>query len=102
MHRAAMRSIFSELVRQDRLVVVDSIALDAPKTKELVTKLKSFGTDNALIVTAEYDQNLHLSARNLAHVDAVDVSKINPVNLISHDKVLMSADAVKKVEEMLG
>jgi large subunit ribosomal protein L4 len=102
MHRAAMRSIFSELVRQDRLVIVDNVAMEGPKTKDLVSKLKAIGTQNALIVSAEFDQNLHLSARNLAHVDAVDVSKVNPVNLISHDKVLISADAVKKIEEMLG
>ena len=102
MHRAAMRSIFSELVRQDRFVVVDSIALDAPKTKELFAKLKTFGAEKALLVTAEFDQNLHLASRNLPFVSSIDVSKINPVNLISHDKVLITADAVKKIEEKLA
>ncbi|MDH5547157.1 MAG: 50S ribosomal protein L4 [Gammaproteobacteria bacterium] len=102
MHRAALCSILSELVRQDRLVVLDNVSIDAPKTKELAAKLKGMGIDNALIVSANYDQNLHLSSRNLPYIDAVDVSKVNPVNLISHEKVLMSAEAIKKFEEMLG
>lgn len=102
MHRAAMRSIFSELVRQDRLMVVDSITLDAPKTKELNAKLKTFGADKALIISAAFDQNLYLASRNLPFVDSIDVSKINPVNLISHDKVLITADAVQKIGEMLA
>lgn len=102
MYRAAMRSILSELVRQDRLLVVDSFSVDAPKTKELVNKLNTLGTDNVMIVTEDLNENLFLSSRNLHNVGICDVNYIDPVSLIRFDKVLMTAAAVKKVEEMLA
>ncbi|MBA5762708.1 50S ribosomal protein L4 [Vibrio sp. 404] len=102
MYRGAMKSILSELVRQERLIVVDNFSVEAPKTKELVAKLKELELNDVLIVTGEVDENLFLAARNLYKVDARDVAGIDPVSLIAFDKVLMTADAVKQVEEMLA
>lgn len=102
MYRGAMKSILSELVRQERLIVVDNFSVEAPKTKELVAKLKELELTDALIVTSEVDENLFLAARNLYKVDARDVAGINPVSLIAFDKVVMTAEAVKQVEEMLA
>ncbi|ADT85874.1 50S ribosomal protein L4 [Vibrio sp. Vb2880] len=102
MYRGAMKSILSELVRQERLIVVEEFSVEAPKTKELVAKLKELELNDVLIVTGEVDENLFLAARNLYKVDVRDVSGIDPVSLIAFDKVLMTAAAVKQVEEMLA
>ena len=102
MYRAALRSIISELARQDRLMVVESMELEAPKTKLLAKQLGEYGVDNVLIVSAEVGENLYLAARNLHKVDVRDVDGIDPVSLIGHDKVIVTVDAVKKFEEMLG
>ncbi len=102
MYRAALQSILSELVRQDRLIVVEQFAIDAPKTKDLVAKLKGMALSDVLIVTPEVDENLFLAARNLYKVDVRDVSGLDPVSLIAFDKVLMTAGAVKQIEEMLA
>ena len=102
MYRAALRSIMSELARQDRLMVVESLELEAPKTKLLVKQLSEYGVDNVLIVSTEVNENLYLAARNLHKVDVRDVESIDPVSLIGHDKVMVTVDAVKKFEEMLG
>jgi large subunit ribosomal protein L4 len=102
MYRAAMQSIMSELARQDRLMVVESLDLEAPKTKLLVQQLGAFGVDNVLIVSAEVNENLYLAARNLHKVDVRDVEGIDPLSLIGHEKVIVTVDAVKKLEEMLG
>ena len=102
MYRAAMQSIMSELARQDRLVVVESLDLAEPKTKLLVKQLGEYGIDNVLIVSAELDTNLYLASRNLHKVDVRDVEGIDPVSLIGHEKVLVTVAAVKKFEEMLG
>jgi large subunit ribosomal protein L4 len=102
MYRAAMQSIMSELARQDRLMIVESLDLEAPKTKLLVRQLGEYGVDNVLIVSAEVDENLYLAARNLHKVDVRDVDGIDPLSLIGHDKVMVTVDAVKKIEEMLG
>lgn len=102
MYRAAMRSILSELVRQDRLVVVEDFSVDAPKTKALLGKLETLGLQDVLIVSENVEQNLYLAARNLPHVDVRDVQASDPVSLIAYDKVLMTVSAVKKFEEMLG
>ncbi len=102
MYRGAIKSILSELVRQDRLVVVEKFAVEAPKTKELVAKLKELELNDVLIVTPEVDENLFLASRNLYKVDARDVAGIDPTSLIAFDKVLMTADAVKQIEEMLA
>lgn len=103
MYRVAMRSILSELVRQERLVVVDDLKLEDHKTKSLVAKLKEFGLERVLIVTENFDENLFLAARNLYKVEVCQpgTSLFNPVNLVGFDKVLMTQGAIKKVEEML-
>lgn len=102
MYRGAMRSILSELVRQDRFIAVKELTVEQPKTKQLANKLKELDVNNVLIVTNEVDKNLFLSARNLANVDVVDVQAVNPVNLMSYNKVMMTVTAVKQVEEMLA
>ena len=102
MYRGALRSILSELVRQERLVVVEQFAVEAPKTKQMVAKLNELGTANALIVADEVDQNIYLAARNIPHVDVRDVQAIDPVSLVAHEKVVMTVAAIKKFEEMLG
>ena len=102
MYRGALRAILSELVRQERLTVVDKFALDAPKTKELAGKLKAMGMENVLIVTDAIDDKLYLASRNLGKVGAVEAQSIDPVSLIRFEKVLMTVPAVKKIEEMLA
>jgi large subunit ribosomal protein L4 len=102
MYRSAMRSILSELVRQERLIVVENFAVEGPKTKGLVAKLAEFGVSDVLIVTGEVDMNLFLSSRNLHKVDVRDVEAVDPVSLIAFDKTIMTVDAVKKFEELLG
>jgi large subunit ribosomal protein L4 len=102
MYRGAMRSILSELVRQGRLVTVDSLTMDAPKTKLLNEKLGKLGGIDALIVTMADDRNLALSARNLRSVDVATVNSVDPVSLIRHEKVVMTADALKRFEEVLA
>ena len=103
MYVASIRSILSELVRSERLVVVDDIKMDAPKTKELVDKLTALGViDSALIVMGEENDSVALSARNIPHVDCCMASQVNPVNLVGFDKVVMTAAAVQKIEETLS
>jgi large subunit ribosomal protein L4 len=103
MYRAAMQSILSELVRQERLTIVEDFAVDAPKTKALIARLAGLGIgDRVLIVTEADDVNLYLAARNLPHVEIEDVAGLNPVNLVGAEQVVMTADAIKRVEELLG
>lgn len=102
MYRGAMQCILAELVRQDRLVLVEEIAVSAPKTKELLGKLNDLNATRALIVTDSVDENLYMAARNLPHVDVVDSTAVNPVSLIAFDKVVMSVSAAKKLEVELG
>lgn len=102
MYRGAMRSILSELLRQDRLIVVEQFTLDSHKTKDLANKLKEFAVENVLIVADEVAENLYLAARNLHKVDVLDVAGLDPVSLIGFEKVIMTVPALKKVEEMLA
>lgn len=102
MYRGAMQCILAELVRQDRLVLVEEFAIGAPKTKDLLAKLNDLNAVRALIVTDAVDENLYLAARNLPHVDVVDAAAIDPVSLIAFDKVVMSVAAAKKIEVELG
>jgi len=102
MYRGAVVSILSELVRQDRLIVVENFSVEAPKTKELKAKLKEMELKDVLIITEELDENLFLAARNLYKVDVRDVQGIDPVSLIAFDKVVVTAAAVKKIEESLA
>ena len=102
MYRGAMQCILAELVRQDRLVLVDDFSVAAPKTKELMTKLQGLGLTNALIITDAVDENLYLAARNIPHIDVIDTTAVDPVSLIGYEKVLMSVPAAKKLEVELG
>ena len=102
MYRGALRCILSELIRQERLVVCESFAVDSPKTKGLLGKLKELDLTSVLIVGDSLDENMYLAARNLKDVTAIDVDVVDPVNLIRHDKVLITVDALKKLEEMLA
>ena len=102
MYRAALRSVFSELVRQDRLVVVKELELEAPKTKLLVGKLNELDLDSVLILNEGFDEKLFLAARNLQNVGICDASSIDPVVLIRFDKVLVTLPALKLIEERLS
>jgi len=102
MYRAALRSVFSELVRQDRLIVTESIQMKAPKTKELAALLKKLELDNFLIVNEAFDEKVFLSARNLPNVGICEASSIDPVALMRFEKVLISLPALKLIEERLS
>ncbi len=102
MYRAAIRSILSELVRQERLLVIDNFDMDKPKTKELAEKLNKLGVSKGLIVTAELSEPLYLSARNIPNIGICDVAAIDPVSLVGYDKIVMTVGAVKKIEESLA
>ncbi|MGH8441900.1 MAG: 50S ribosomal protein L4 [Nevskiaceae bacterium] len=102
MYRGALRAIVSELARQGHLVIAEDFTIDAPKTKGLIEKLAKLGAGDILIVTDAVDQNLMLSARNLPHVDVSDVEGLNPVALLSREKVLVTQAALKKLEAWLS
>ena len=102
MYRGAMRSMLSELIRQDRLLLTETFSVSAPKTKELVAKLDKLKLDSILIVVEGFDRDLLLAARNLPAVEVQDAQSVDPVNLIRYDKVLMTVAAVKLLEERLG
>lgn len=102
MYRAALRSVLSELVRQDRLVVVEELSLEAPKTKLLATKLKELDLDNVLILNEAFDEKIFLAARNLPNVGICDAGSIDPVVLIRFEKVLVTLPALKLIEERLS
>lgn len=102
MYRGAIRSIIAELARKGHLVLANSFTVETPKTQSLLAKLQLVGGNDILLVTSEVDRNLLLSARNLPHVAVCDVEGINPVALLRHQKVLMTADAVKKLEGWLA
>ncbi len=102
MYRLAMRSILSELVRQDRLVAVESFDVEAPRTRELVGKLKLLGLDNVLIVTDSPDDKLYLAARNLPRVAVCEASGVDPVSLVGFDKVVVTTSALRQIEERLA
>ena len=101
MYRAAMRCVLAELHRQQRLIVVDGLAMDKPNTKSLAARLRGLHADKALLVIADEDRNVELSARNLIGVGVAVNARIDPVSLISYDKVVVTVDAVKKIDEAL-
>lgn len=102
MFRIALRNILSELVRQERLVLVDELKLEAPKTKQLAEILKTLGLKRTLIVVNEMNDNLYLASRNLHEVNVCEAKRIDPVSLVNCDKVLMTVEAVKEIEGMLA
>lgn len=102
MYRGALRSMLSELVRQDRLLLMEEFSVSAPKTKELVTKLAELKLDSTLIVVEGFDRDLLLAARNLPHVEVQDAHSVDPVNLVGHDKVVMTVAAAKLLDARLA
>lgn len=102
MHRAGMQSILSELARLGRLQVVEEFKVESPKTKQMVQKIKAMGFDSVLVVTDDLDENVYLASRNLPHVLVVEAQHADPVNLVRFSNVLLTRNAVKKFEEMLG
>ena len=102
MYRGAMQAILSELVRQERLVVVDSLEIAEPKTQALVAKLAELDMESGLIVTSDIDENVYLASRNVPGLYLVDVAGIDPVSLVGADKVVMTVDAIEKIQEWLG
>jgi len=101
MYRGAIRSMLAELARTERLLVTDGIELEAPKTRLLANQLKAWSLPSVLIVVEATDQKLHLAARNLPHVEVIEVTALNPLSLAAYDKVLMTVGAVKLIEERL-
>ncbi len=102
MYRAGMAAILSQLVREDRLTIIDSMTLEAPKTKLLATKLKAMGLENVLIITDVMDENLLLSSRNLPHVLVLEARHADPVNLVRFPKIVVTKAALKQFEEVLA
>jgi large subunit ribosomal protein L4 len=102
MYQGAMRAMLSELARLERLVVVESLVLEAPKTRLLAAKLKELKLDNVLILVEAYDEKLHLAARNLIGVSVLPVSAIDPQSLLGHEHVLATVGAVRMLEEKLA
>jgi large subunit ribosomal protein L4 len=102
MYRGAMQAILSELLRQDRLIVVESLELAEPKTKALLEKLAELGFEKGLIVLGDANENVYLASRNIPGVYAIDVAGIDPVSLVGSDKVVLTVDAVEKIQEWLG
>ena len=99
MYRGAMRSILSELVRRERLLVVEDFVLERPKTKDMVARLSTLGLTDVLIVTAQQDDTLTLAARNLRDVSVQRSAEVSPVSLLTFDKVVMTVAAAKRIEE---
>ena len=102
MYRGAMRSILSELVRQDRVVVTNKFSIEVPRTKQVQNLLRDLALEDVLVVVEEVDKNLYLGSRNLKSAEVVDVQGINPITLIRCKKVLFTVGALRKVEEVLG
>ena len=101
MYKAAMRSLLSELVRQERLMIVESIEVEEPKTRLMVDRLKEFGLDSGLFVVEAFDEKLHLASRNLPHVEFLEVTALDPVSLLRYEKIVISVAAVRRLEEKL-
>lgn len=102
MYRAGLASIYSQLVRDGRLSVVDALSVEAPKTKLLAQKIKAMGLDRVLIITDSMDENLYLSSRNLPNVLVVEAHQADPVSLVRFPQVLVTRGAIAKIEEMLA
>lgn len=102
MYRGAMQCILAELIRQDRLILVEEMTVAAPKTKDLIAKLKDLNAPKALIITNSVDENLYLAARNIPHVNVLGTDEVDPVSLIAYEKVIMSVEAAKQFEEALA
>ncbi|SNT69114.1 MULTISPECIES: 50S ribosomal protein L4 [unclassified Psychrobacter] len=102
MYRGAMQCILAELIRQERLILVEELSVSGPKTKELIAKLNELNASRALIVTKDVDENLYLAARNIPNVNVLGTNEVDPVSLIAYDKVIMTVEAAKQFEEALA
>jgi large subunit ribosomal protein L4 len=102
MYRAAMQTMVSQLVREDRLVAVEALELDGPRTKLLIAKLAEFGLTRALILVEAYEEKLFLAARNIPYVEVMPVAALDPLSLVKHDKVIATAGALKLLDQRLG
>ncbi|HAG62194.1 MAG TPA: 50S ribosomal protein L4 [Coxiellaceae bacterium] len=102
MYRKAMASIVAELQRQERLKVIDSLAMDAPKTKDLQKTLTELSLKNVLIIVDQFDESIFLSARNLPNIGVITASEVSPLDLVAHENVLMTASSLKILEERLS
>ena len=102
MYRAGMCAILSQLVRDDRLVAIETMTVDEPKTKALSERLKKLGMSNVMIITGEMDNNFHLSSRNIPNVKVVEAHSADPVNLLRFDKVLLTKSGIEKFEELMA
>lgn len=102
MYRGAMRSLLSELVRRERLLIVESVELAEPRTRLMVEKLRELGVDNGLIVIEAFDETLHLASRNLPDIEVLEVTALDPVSLLAYDRVVMTVAAVRRLEEKLA
>ena len=102
MYRAGLAAILSQLAREDRLAVVENFSVDSPKTKQLAQKIKGMGLESVLVITANLDENLYLSSRNLPNVMVLEVNETDPISLVRFKNVLLTKGAVAKMEEMLG
>ena len=102
MYRGAMRSLLSELVRQGRLIVVESLEVAEPKTRLFVEQMKSLGVDGGLFVIEAFEEKIYLAARNLPHVEIIEATALDPVSLLRHERVVMTVAALRRIEENLG
>lgn len=101
-YRAGMSVIFSQLLRDNRLLIIDTLTVEQPKTKELAVKMRSLGLGEVMIITDKIDDNLYLSARNIPHLKIVEVNQADPYNLLRYEKILVTADGIKKIEELMS
>ena len=101
-YRAGMSVIFSQLRRDNRLLIIDTLTVEQPKTKELALKIKSLGLNEVMIITDKIDDNLYLSARNIPHLKVVEVNQADPYNLLRYETILVTADGIKKIEELMS
>jgi large subunit ribosomal protein L4 len=101
-YRAGMSVILSQLVRDNRLLVIDSFTVENPKTKELSTKIKNLGFDEVMIITDKIDNNLYFSARNIPRLKVIEANQIDPYHLLRYKKTLITAEGMKKIEELIS
>lgn len=101
-YRAGMSVIFSQLLRDNRLLVIDTLTVEQPKTRDLAVKIKNLGLDEVMIITDKVDENLYLSARNIPHLKVVEANQADPYNLLRFEKILVTAGGIKKIEELIS
>lgn len=101
MYRVGISIIFSQLLRNNRLIVIDNLQLETEKTKRFVEKLRKFNLENAVIITNEIDKNLYLASRNVPDIKVIELNSINPASLLSYDNVVVTREVINKIESVL-